>query len=276
MIALAAPLVVAGCIPMATSPAPAAVYFDPDIQSTMDVIGCSSGGCHAEADARMHVVPPALGGSVDANYKEVVPRTNGAAMSLFLTKPVDGAPVMHGGGKLIPMNGATYNQWLSWIQTGAPLRAAGTTAPPAPAPMAPAPDGGAPAPAGDGGATPTACTPPQVTLKQSHYAGQECLTCHANGQNAQLRWTIAGTLFQDTYGTVIRGGATVTVTDARGQVVSMVTDSEGNFYTSQAVSFPITTSASACPSTKAMSEKVLTGSCNSGNCHDTKLPAYLP
>jgi len=41
----------------------------------------------------------------------------------------------------------------------------------------------------------------------------------------------------------------------------------GNFYTSTAVAFPITVTASACPSIHAMSASVTAGGCNKTGCH---------
>jgi hypothetical protein len=282
VIQLVALALLGGCLPPPPSSTQnGAVYFDPDIQTTMDVIGCSTVGCHGASGMPMHVVPPAEGGSVDANYQQVQPRTVGGASSLLLTKPVQGASVPHGGGKLIPMNGATYNQWLAWINAGAPLRAPGTNTPP-PAGTTPpttTPDGGTPPPT----TTPPTTTPPtgacvavQPTLHTSHNAGQECLSCHAGGQNPLLRWTLAGTVFADSFGTTPRGGATVDIVDARGQELKLVTDVQGNFYTTSAVTFPITVNASACPSTKSMVGKPPMGGCNGAGCHDATRPIFLP
>jgi hypothetical protein len=269
-------LVCGGCLPASQSgQQSSAIYFYPDVQATMDVVGCSSGDCHGAGDTPMHVVPPAQGGDISANYQQVMPRTAGAAQSLFLTKPVAGAAIMHEGGKLIPMDGQTYRQWLAWIQAGAPLKAPSVMLP---APSAPAGGGGGGGGGGDmGGVMPmAACTPAQETTMSSHNKGQDCLSCHATGQNPLLRWTIAGTLWQDSFGTTPRAGATVTVVDARGLTLKLVSDVEGNFYTAQAVSFPLTVSASACPSNKAMMEKVPQGSCNVTACHDGGRPIAVP
>jgi hypothetical protein len=271
----------AGCLPNGqTGPGQqnSAIYFYPDVQATMDVIGCSAGGCHGANDTPMHVVPPSQGGDVQANYQQVQPRTAGAQSSLFLTKPVMGAAIMHEGGKLIPMNGQTYTQWLAWIQAGAPLAAPGVTLPQpgsAPADMGGTPPPPPPPPP-DGGTTGSACTPVQATTMSSHNKGQDCLSCHATGQDPLLRWTLAGTVWQDSFGTTPRTGATVTVVDARGLSLKLVTDVEGNFYTAQAVNFPITINASACPSTRAMVGKPTQGSCNSSGCHDAGRPISLP
>jgi hypothetical protein len=251
----------------------ASVYFDPDIQSTMDIIGCSSGDCHGANDTPMHVVPPAQGGSVDANYAEVRARTGGGTMSLLLTKPVTGNSVTHEGGKLIAANSATFNQWAAWINAGAPLRAPGTSAPPTTTTGTAGDMAMPPAqPTGDMGA----CVPLKETTKSSHNRGQECLRCHATGQDPLLRWTVAGTLWSDSFGVTPKAGATVTVVDAKGVTVQMTTDVEGNFYTLQPVTFPISASASGCPSTRGMVQKVNAGGCNAVGCHDGARPTVLP
>jgi hypothetical protein len=171
------------------------------------------------------------------------------------------------------VNGATYNQWAAWVNAGAPLRAPGTTAPPASGTAA---DMGAvppqPQPVGDMGA----CVPLKATTKSSHNSGQECLRCHATGQDPLLRWTIAGTLWSDAFGVTPKPGATVTVVDAKGVTVQMVTDVDGNFYTLQPVTFPISATASGCPSTRSMVQKVSSGGCNAVGCHDGARPTVLP
>jgi hypothetical protein len=273
-----------GCLTSANNGGPDAgaaggIYFYPDVQATMDVIGCSGGDCHGANDTPMHVVPPSLGGDINANYQQVMPRTAGADKSLFLTKPVMGAAIMHEGGKLIPINGPTYTQWLAWIRAGAPLAAPGTQLPQPGSGTTP-PGGNTstpPPPTVDGGVTTTsACVPAQATKMSSHNKGQDCLSCHATFPNPQFRWTLAGTVWQDSFGTTPRGGATISIVDAKGLTIPLVADVEGNFYTTQAIAFPITVSASACPSTKAMVEKAPQGSCNTTACHDAGRPMFVP
>lgn len=244
-----------------------AVYFDPDVQTAMDKLGCSASDCHGDPTTPMHVVALANGGSAATNYTEVVARTQGGATSLLLSKPVDGVMMAHQGGKLFATTSATYQQWLEWIKGGAPLHAAAATMPP-PAPG----DMGASPPAGDMGG----CIAVKPTVGSSHNAGQDCISCHATNPDLTLRFTLAGTLYLDSFGTTPRGGATITVTDAKGLIVPLVSDVEGNFYTTRALTFPVSVSASACPSTMAMMAKPANGSCNASGCHDAKQPAYLP
>jgi hypothetical protein len=81
---------------------------------------------------------------------------------------------------------------------------------------------------------------------------QDCLRCHDGAQ--AVKWTVAGT-----WGAA--AGRTITVTDARGQTVSMTTNAVGNFYTSQALTFPLTARAGG----QTMPAPVTYGGCN--RCH---------
>lgn len=60
-------------------------------------------------------------------------------------------------------------------------------------------------------------------------AGEDCLACH-DGATAR-RWTAAGTWAP---------GAHVTITDAAGRSISLRGNQVGNFYTAEALAFPIT------------------------------------
>jgi hypothetical protein len=130
------------------------------------------------------------------------------------------------------------------------------------------------------GAPLAGCAPIQAAATYSHNQGLDCLSCHQN-QNlniaAQYRWNIAGTLWMDPYGVSPRAGATVQVVDATGLAVKMVTDSNGNFYSSQAVTMPLSALASACPGpNQKMNQNVVAGSCNGMGCHDATHPMVLP
>lgn len=98
----------------------------------------------------------------------------------------------------------------------------------------------------------------------NHNAGMACLSCHT-GQAVAPRWTLAGTLYDSRQGTAPIAGATVTVIDATGAEHALVTASNGNFYTSAAITFPVTVSASKCPDTREMTSLVGSGDCN--GCH---------
>lgn len=97
-----------------------------------------------------------------------------------------------------------------------------------------------------------------------HNTGQSCFqSCHNHG------FTVAGTLYTNATGNTGFGGATISLTDNNGAKIDIVVNSDGNFYTSQAVAFPALTIASACPSAVKMPLATANGNCNASNCHAT-------
>lgn len=105
-----------------------------------------------------------------------------------------------------------------------------------------------------------------------HNPGQNCMDgCHNHG------FTVAGTLFTAVNSNTAVRGATITVKDANGQTVDIVTQLNGNFYTSTPVAFPLTVMASSCPNATPMISQVTQGGggCNQTNCHAT-MKIHLP
>ena len=106
-----------------------------------------------------------------------------------------------------------------------------------------------------------------------HNAGQDCQQgCHNHG------FTLSGTVYA---GTTALSGASITVVDAANKTFDMVSQANGNFYTANAVTFPITVTASSCPDVKAMVGQVTTaanGGCNKTGCHQAGAqgPIHLP
>jgi hypothetical protein len=97
-----------------------------------------------------------------------------------------------------------------------------------------------------------------------HNAGQDCMNgCHNHG------FTLAGTLFTSAAGGTAIAGGTITVVDATGKSFDVVSQQNGNFYTSTAVQFPVTLTASECPAVQAMTAGVPSGQggCNRTGCH---------
>ncbi|MCU1278942.1 MAG: hypothetical protein JWM53_2488 [bacterium] len=106
-----------------------------------------------------------------------------------------------------------------------------------------------------------------------HNAGAACLTCH-DGARATL-FTFAGTLYNAASNGATIAGATVEVIDAKGVTAKTVTSSNGNFYSSQPVTPPLTARATGCPNDVAMVAKA-TGDCNSSGCHTSAMRVHLP
>jgi hypothetical protein len=137
--------------------------------------------------------------------------------------------------------------------------------------------GGTPSTGGQAtGGTPTGgasnCAPPATGGPTGMNDGMACLGCHASAQAPTM--TVAGTLYSATSGGTAVSGATVKVTDSNNAVLTLVTGSTGNFYSSSAVAFPASVSVSQCPDTVPMNSPVNSGDCNS--CHGSTFRVHLP
>jgi hypothetical protein len=106
---------------------------------------------------------------------------------------------------------------------------------------------------------------PNNTLSNGHHnAGQDCLQgCHNHG------FSLAGTLYNAPSGGAAVPGGTITIVDANGQTFDVVSQANGNFYTTKPVTFPVKVTASLCPDIKPMSSSIPSGSggCNKSGCH---------
>lgn len=137
-------------------------------------------------------------------------------------------------------------------------------------------DGGGMKMDGGGSGSGSNCTPLVTTnLNNGHHnPGQDCMNgCHDHG------FTAAGTLYKSANGTAMPG-ATITLTDSTGAKITMISQSNGNFYTFTPISFPATVTVSGCPNNAAMTAKVQASGagCNQGGaCHGgTQGPIHLP
>ena len=97
--------------------------------------------------------------------------------------------------------------------------------------------------------------------------GQACLSCHSGSNPASgIAMTLAGTIYGTATGGTAVSGATVTVTGSNGAKITMVSGSNGDFYSTSAISFPATVTISKCPNTQTMPTTISSGDCNS--CHN--------
>ena len=97
-----------------------------------------------------------------------------------------------------------------------------------------------------------------------HNAGQDCQNgCHDHG------FTVSGTFYTTVNGAAPVAGATITVLDAAGQTFDMHSGTNGNFWSSTLVTYPLTITASECPTVMPMTEPVQSGAggCNKVGCH---------
>ena len=96
-----------------------------------------------------------------------------------------------------------------------------------------------------------------------HNPGQDCQGgCHNHG------FKLSGTLYTTANGAAPVSGATITIKDAQGFTYEAVSQQNGNFYTSSAMTFPVTVIASMCPDVKPMAGSIAAaGGCNKTGCH---------
>ncbi|HTM22350.1 MAG TPA: hypothetical protein VL172_17640 [Kofleriaceae bacterium] len=146
-------------------------------------------------------------------------------------------------------------------------------------------DAGDPADGGGADGTPTGdptpdpgCLPIAAPNGSGHHnAGQDCMNCHAAGGEGPL-FTLGGTLFSSVGGTAPVAGATITVHPATGADLALITASNGNFWSTQALTFPLTVGANGCPSVRTMPNPVAAdgAGCNGAGCHDAGSRIHLP
>jgi hypothetical protein len=115
------------------------------------------------------------------------------------------------------------------------------------------------------------CDPPATpTSDGHHHPGEDCLMCHHQGSpdNAPP-FTFAGTMFDSAGGAQPVAGASVHLIDALGTDVAVQSQSNGNFYATELLTFPVLAFASQCPDVKPMITVVgeADGSCNASGCH---------
>lgn len=106
---------------------------------------------------------------------------------------------------------------------------------------------------------------------ESHNNGQNCMSCHVSGGSGEGRFTIAGSVYNNTKNTAYPNGTVKLFTQANGSgtiVKTIETDSKGNFYTTESVSFSDGLYVGVYGTNgeqKFMTSKISNGACNS--CH---------
>ena len=107
--------------------------------------------------------------------------------------------------------------------------------------------------------------------------GQACMGCHSGANpSAGINMTLAGTMYTSATSTTPVVGATIKVTGANGTTITMVTGSNGDFYSTAAITFPATVMASKCPNTQTMPAQATSGNCNQSGCHTSGMRIHLP
>lgn len=116
---------------------------------------------------------------------------------------------------------------------------------------------------GSGNMLPCENTIANPTIDGRHNTGRSCFeNCHNHG------FTLAGTLYTSATSNTGFSGATISVTDNNGATKKLVVAANGNFYTRDAIVFPVLVVASACPSAVKMNNSTTNGDCNSAGCHN--------
>lgn len=123
-----------------------------------------------------------------------------------------------------------------------------------------------------------------------HNAGMACLQCHDGNTAGANKFTAAGTVYDQlslAAGAKGLSGVTIEITDANGTKVSVVTASQGaagNFWTDQALVFPLKVRASQCPADRPMTGPLAAaanvaaggGNCSRVGCHDSNMIIHVP
>jgi hypothetical protein len=97
-----------------------------------------------------------------------------------------------------------------------------------------------------------------------HRPGEDCQSgCHDHG------FSLSGTLYSSASGGQPVVGAAITFIDATGYTGDMRSGTNGNFWWSLPVTFPVTLIASSCPTIDKMTATVPSnqGGCNGTGCH---------
>jgi hypothetical protein len=113
-----------------------------------------------------------------------------------------------------------------------------------------------------------------------HNPGLTCVAagCHDGNTPLAPLWTAAGTFYLDAAGSAPLPGTTVTITDAANKVVEVVSGANGNFWTEEDLTFPLTILAERCGLTASMPDPVPAGSpsCNVAGCHEAANRIHFP
>jgi len=115
------------------------------------------------------------------------------------------------------------------------------------------------------------CDPPTTPVTDGHhFAGEDCLMCHhQGGMDMAPPFTFAGTMYSSSGGTMPLAGGSFHLIDALGTDVVVQTQTNGNFYSTELVTFPVIAFGTTCPDVKPMLTPIgeLDGGCNRSGCH---------
>lgn len=122
------------------------------------------------------------------------------------------------------------------------------------------------------------CDPPEPAATDGHHRpGEDCLMCHYQGGEGPP-FTFGGTLFADSGGRMPLAGGTFHLIDALGTDVVVKSHGNGNFWSTDLVTFPVVAFGSLCPDVKPMLAPLheTDGSCNRAGCHTSGFRLHVP
>ncbi|MGQ8336327.1 hypothetical protein ACUNWD_07225 [Sunxiuqinia sp. A32] len=107
---------------------------------------------------------------------------------------------------------------------------------------------------------------------ESHKAGENCMNCHKSGGPGEGRFSIAGTVFNESNTSILPGATIKLYSEANGDgelIATIQVDKKGNFYTTETIDFAtgLYTLVEGSTSTQHMNSSVTSGQCNS--CHNS-------
>jgi hypothetical protein len=111
-----------------------------------------------------------------------------------------------------------------------------------------------------------------------HNVGEDCLTCHVEGGEADDAWTIGGTVFSDVQGTEAVESVSVLVYDTLGTLkMTLITDYNGNFWEEDSTppSTYMITLVKGADTVSMPSAQTYTG-CGAGTCHPEGSYVHIP
>ena len=117
----------------------------------------------------------------------------------------------------------------------------------------------------------------ETTSDGHHHPGEDCLMCHHQGGEGPP-YTFAGTAYTRSGGATPAAGVTIHMIDVDGNDVIVVTQANGNFWSTDLVSFPVVAFGSLCPAVTPMLSAIgdNDGSCNTAGCHTSGFRIHVP
>jgi hypothetical protein len=123
-----------------------------------------------------------------------------------------------------------------------------------------------------------ACDPVQATTTDGHhYPGDDCMMCHRQGGTG-TPYTLGGTIYADSGGKTPAAGVVLHFIDATGSDLTVVSQTDGNFWSTAPLTPPVISFASLCPKVTPMVGAIGSGDvgCNTAGCHTVGFRVHVP